>query len=67
MNTVEVFVPPEVAGALSIAQKHMTRASHPVGKRLWQQRERARKHIAKVAKLAAKAARMLAARGQECP
>lgn len=52
-----VYLPPEVCGALSIAERHLKAAGRR--RRGWGWGERRQKHMAKVQKLVARAARLL--------
>ena len=56
----ELYLPPEVCGCLSVAQKHLD-AGRALQSPRW--RERKAKHASKVQKLVSRAARLLARRG----
>lgn len=54
-----INLPPEVYGCLSVAQRNLNAAATAGGRYRWRAKERKARHIAKVQKLVAKAARML--------
>lgn len=57
-NTITLYVPPEVAGCLAHAERHL-KTGNALSKRRWPERERKRKHMEKVQKLVSKAVRLL--------
>lgn len=57
---ITIYVPPEVYGLLSIAQRHLDAAKASRWKRPQSRAKRSqRRHLSKVQKLVAKAARMI--------
>lgn len=61
MEPLTVYLPPEVCGCLSLAQRHLKTSK--AARYYYRHGDRKRKHEAKVQKLVAKAARLMERRG----
>jgi len=58
VSTETVYLPPEVCGCLSVAQRHLDAMKHK-SRRRWRDKQQQAKHLSKVQKLVDKAARIL--------
>ena len=59
MGSITVYAPPEVCGALSLAQRHLAAARRKIYRSGYKNRRRSQKHMSKVQKLVLRAVRLL--------